>query len=221
VGISIGLAAFVAASFVAAVTLAPDAGAAANVSVIISDDCGGPDFCFRPSHITISDGDTVTWTNDSAIEHLVGPCDEASCDGQGPGTGTDGAFLTAAVAPGATFSHTFRGTGTYVYFCAIHGFTGMSGVVTVNAVTPTTPSTSPPSTAQPGPTTASTTASTSGGSAPVSAAATTAAPTGPRLARTGSTTGGTLAVGLGALVLGLAAWGVCTPRRSVVSRLRR
>ena len=197
---------------------ATSAGAAEAV-VTIPAACGGPEFCFTPSTLTINDGDTVTWTNTSGADHLVGRCDPASCDGAGGGSGTDAGFSLGEVPTGASFSHTFHGPGTYTYFCAIHGYAAMHGVIVVNAAPPpsTAATTVAPSTiAQP-----ATTAGASG-STPVSVAATTPASTaGPQLAHSGSATGGILAVGFAALVLGLAAWGVSTPRRGVVSRLRR
>jgi plastocyanin len=212
-GVAIGLTGF-------GISLMPATSAgAADAAVTIPADCGGPEFCFTPSTLTINDGDTVTWTNTSGVDHLVGRCVPASCDGAGGGSGTDHGFPLGNVPTGASFSHTFHGAGTYTYFCAIHGYAAMHGVIVVNAAPPpsTATTTVAPSTiAQP-----ATTAAASG-STPVSVAATTpASTTDPRLAHSGRATGGTLAVGLAALVLGLAAWGVSTPRRGVVSRLRR
>ncbi len=229
--IAIGLAVFV-------VALVPvtAAGAAGDPAVTISANCGGSTFCFSPATLTISDGDTVTWTNASGAEHFVGRCDPGSCDGASGGTGTDTTFTSADVPDGATYSHTFHGAGTYTYFCAIHGYATMHGVIVVQASAPPSTGTTvaPPSTSQ-SVTTASTPGastpgaptphvaggSVGGGSSPVSAAATPATTVDPRLAHTGHDIGGTLAVGVGALVLGLAAWGACTPRRGVVPRLRR
>jgi plastocyanin len=211
-GVAIGLTGFV-------ISLMPvtSAGAAGDPVVSIPADCGGPAFCFSPSSLTITDGDTVTWTNASSADHLVGRCDPASCDGAGGGSGTDAGFTSGSVPMGASFSHTFHGAGTYTYFCAIHGYAAMHGVIIVNAAPPSsTATTVAPTTAQP-----ATTAAISG-STPESVAATTPGSTaGPQLAHTGGATGGRVAVGLAALVLGLAAWGVSTPRRGVVSRLRR
>jgi plastocyanin len=209
-GFAIGL-----TGFVISLTPATSAGAAGGPVVSIPADCGGPAFCFSPSSLTINDGERVTWTNTSGADHLVGRCDPASCDGASAGTGTDAGFTSGSVPTGASFSHTFHGAGTYTYFCAIHGYAAMHGVIIVNASPSTATTVAPTTTAQP-----ATTAAISG-STPESVAATPATTAGPELAHTGGTTGGTVAVGLAALVLGLAAWGVSTPRRGVVSRLRR
>ena len=194
------------------------AGAAGDPAVTISANCGGQAFCFTPSTLTINDGDTVTWSNASGADHIVSRCDPGYCDGTGGGSGTDAAFTSGDVPMAATFSHTFHGTGAYNYFCPIHGYAVMHGVIVVNAAPP------PPTATTVAPSTTAQSGSTASipGSTPESAAATTAiAARGPQLAHTGSTTGGTFAVGIAALVLGLSAWGVCTPRRGVVSRLRK
>jgi plastocyanin len=198
------------------------AGAAADHAVTISAKCGGPAFCFTPATLTIHAGDTVTWTNRSGVDHVVGRCAPVECDGVSGGTGGAGVFASDLLADGATYSHTFGGTGTYTYYCAIHGYAGMHGVIVVNAAPPTsTATTIASSTTAQSVTTASPPGSLpTGGSVPVSVAATTAtsAPD-PGLASTGRNTGGTLALGIAVLVLGLAAWGVCTPRRGVLPRL--
>jgi plastocyanin len=221
-GVLIGLAGLL-------IALAPltTAGAAGDPAVTISSSCGGPAFCFTPSTLTISDGDTVTWTNSSGAEHFVGRCDPANCSGAGGGTGTDATFTPADAADvpdGTNFSHTFNGAGTYTYFCAIHGYAAMHGAIVVLAAPSSTPTT--PTTAAPSTTAQSAISAPAPGSLPAStpesvAVTTPASAVDPSLASTGHNTGGTLAVGIGALVLGLAAWGVCTPRRGVVPRLRR
>src|SRR4051794_15297467 len=93
---------------VLAIALVPitRAGAAGDPAVTISANCGGSAFCFSPSTLTISDGDTVTWTNSSGAEHFVGRCDPSSCDGASGGTGTDASFTSADVADGTSYSHT-------------------------------------------------------------------------------------------------------------------
>jgi plastocyanin len=225
-----GLAAVLIGLAGSVIALAPatGAGAAGDPAVTISSSCGGPAFCFTPSTLTISDGDTVTWTNSSGAEHFVGRCDPAGCNGAGGGTGTDATFTPADAADvpdGATYSHTFNGAGTYTYFCAIHGYAAMHGVIVVNGAAPSTTATTPAS-AAPSTTAQSATSAPTPGSLPAStpesvAATTRSSAVDPSLAATGHDTGGTLALGIGALVLGLAARGVCTPRRGVVSRLRR
>jgi LPXTG-motif cell wall-anchored protein len=202
--------------------LVPAAGAGAADSVVtIPADCGGPAFCFTPSTLTITDGDTVTWSNQSATSHTVYRCYPGGCSGEGGGTGTDPGFTSAGVATGGTYVHTFHGPGTYNYFCTIHGYATMHGVIVVNAAPPpTTATTVAPTTAPPSATTVAppTTAQAGITTGPVAATTPTSLSRG-QLAHTGSATGSTLALGLGALVLGLAAWGVCTRKRGVLPRL--
>ena len=114
-----------------------------DTTVTISADCPGGDlYCFSPASVTIPDGATVTWDNQSGTDHTVTCCDAASCDGASGGTGTDSGFSNGGVADGGSFSYTFNGPGTYVYYCAIHGF--MHGTVTVTGAAPPEPTTAPP-----------------------------------------------------------------------------
>src|SRR4051812_29748187 len=95
--------------FVISLTPARSASAAGDPVVTIAANCGSAAFCFTPSTLTINDGDTVTWTNASGADHLVGRCDPASCDGAGGGSGTDAGFTSGSVPIGGSFSHTFHG----------------------------------------------------------------------------------------------------------------
>lgn len=108
--------------------------AAANASVTISTSgCGASFFCYRPSALSVSDGTTVTWTDTTGFSHTVTRCTSAACNGTGPGSGTDSTFTNGSVAANGTFAHTFHGTGTYNYYCTIHGFGVMHGAITVTA----------------------------------------------------------------------------------------
>jgi LPXTG-motif cell wall-anchored protein len=210
------------ACFLIALVPATRAGAAGDPVVTMPADCGGPTFCFTPSTLTITDGDTVTWSNQSGTQHIVSRCDPAQCDGVGGGTGTDSGFTFGDVPSGSTYAHTFHGPGTYTYYCSIHGYAAMHGVIVVNAAPTTTAptaTTAPPTTA-PSIGAPSTTAASAATTASAAAAGSGPNPGAPstQLAHTGSATGSPLAVGLGALVLGLAAWGVCTRKRGVVPR---
>jgi hypothetical protein len=95
------------------------------------------DFAFSPSTLTIAPGNTVTWTNHGATAHTV--------------TADAGAFGSAALLPGQTFSFTFSTPGTFSYHCSIHPFMTASVVVQTAATTaaPTT-AVRPPTTASPG-----------------------------------------------------------------------
>jgi plastocyanin len=219
---SIAVASAALACFVFAFLPASTAGAAGDPVVTMPADCGGPAFCFTPSTLTITDGQTVTWSNQSGTEHIVTRCAPSDCDGVGGGTGTDAGFTSGDVPSGSTYAHTFHGPGTYTYYCAIHGYAAMHGAIVVNAATPPTtaaPSTVPPSTGAPSSTAPS--AVTTASAAAAMPGPNPGPPPSAQLAHTGTATGSALALGLGALVLGLAAWGVCTRKRGVVSRLWR
>jgi plastocyanin len=70
---------------------------------------------FRPNHVTVAAGTTVTWRNDDPYPHDV-------TFAGGPASGMmDG---------GATYSWTFDTAGQFDYECTIHP--GMVGRVTVN-----------------------------------------------------------------------------------------
>jgi plastocyanin len=73
---------------------------------------------FVPSSLTINAGDSVTWVNLQSGFH----------------TTTSASSLWDSSSDGFTF--TFNNSGTYNYFCRTHLAEGMTGTVTVNAVTP-------------------------------------------------------------------------------------
>src|SRR6266446_2612204 len=81
-------------------------------------------FFFRPSSITIAEGDTVIWThtNTDLVNHTV------TRAGSDPICGSN-------LVP-VSCSHTFRVAGTFPYLCTVdsHAAQGMVGVV--NVVTP-------------------------------------------------------------------------------------
>jgi LPXTG-motif cell wall-anchored protein len=86
--------------------------AAADVSVSIGDNF------FTPKTVSISVGDTVTWTNDGQAQH------SATADNESWDTGVFG--------PGASRSHTFNQAGSFRYQCSVHG-ASQSGTVKVTA----------------------------------------------------------------------------------------
>jgi plastocyanin len=111
-------------------------GATTTTVTITSTGCaGGNFFCYSPASITVANGTTVTWSNHSGVPHTVTRCSIPAC-GTGGGTGTDSSFTNGNVASanGSTFSHTFHGSGTYVYYCMIHGYAAMHGTVIVTGV---------------------------------------------------------------------------------------
>ena len=95
-----------------AVLLGGGSALAANQAVAISG------FSFSPASITVSAGDTITWTDSDAQAHTA--------------TADDGSFDTGTIAgSGGTGSATFTTAGTFPYHCKIHPT--MTGTVTVQA----------------------------------------------------------------------------------------
>jgi len=84
-------------------------------------------FAFVPQSVTITVGDTVTWTNRDAAAH--------SARVNGIGT-------TAVLTQGQSGSLQFMTAGTFAYDCGIHG-SSMMGTVVVRAAA-TAPPTQPP-----------------------------------------------------------------------------
>ncbi len=109
---------------------------------------------FLPGTLTVSVGQTVTWTNRAVgTPHTVTFGTPPSGDQQNP-VGTDGpghatisstsqsvhsGFIGASFPAGATFNVLFTAPGTYRYICTLHADLGMVGtvVVTPTAATPT------------------------------------------------------------------------------------
>ena len=87
-------------------------------------------FSFSPGTITVSVGDSVTWTNSDAQAHTA--------------TADDSSFDTGAISNGASKSVTFANAGTFAYHCSIH--TQMTGTVVVEAAAAAPPAaaTNPP-----------------------------------------------------------------------------
>ena len=76
----------------------------------------GDDF-FYPSKVTINAGQTVRWTNNGSVPHLINAnpgtekCKPSSSEG----------FDSPTVSPGDTFERTFNNPGTFAYHCEFHG----------------------------------------------------------------------------------------------------
>ena len=81
-------------------------------------------FAFSPQSITISVGDTVTWTNSDAQNHTA--------------TANDGSFDTGIVSSGSPKSVTFSTAGTFAYHCKIHPSMTATVVVEDAATAPPT-----------------------------------------------------------------------------------
>ncbi len=75
---------------------------------------------FSPQQLTVKVGTTVIWTNKDTMVHTV--------------TADDKSFDSGNLNPGDTFKFTFMKTGTFRYYCKIHGGPngqGMSGIIVV------------------------------------------------------------------------------------------
>jgi LPXTG-motif cell wall-anchored protein len=75
------------------------------------------DFQFSPSTITVTAGESVTWSNSGPSVHSA--------------TADDGSFDTGILNKGQSGSHTFTRPGTYAFHCTPHPF--MTGKVIVTA----------------------------------------------------------------------------------------
>ncbi|HMJ95744.1 MAG TPA: cupredoxin family copper-binding protein [Thermoleophilaceae bacterium] len=148
--------------------------AAGSGSVTISD------FQFSPAQITISQGDTVTWTNSGPTPHSA--------------TASGGNFDTGIFPAGQSRSHTFDDAGTFSYVCTPHPNMHGTIVVTASQSGGDTPDSSTGDTGGSG----GTTGSTSPG------AEATQSDGGPSLPSTGADSGALLVMGALMLLLGIA-----------------
>ena len=82
------------------------------------------DMAFQPGDLTITVGDTVTWTNADGRPHTV--------------TADAGAFDSGNVDEGGSFSFTFTQPGTYSYHCGYHSEMRATIVVVAAAQAPVT-----------------------------------------------------------------------------------
>lgn len=75
---------------------------------------------FSPKSATITEGDTVTWTNRDTANHQV--------------LATKGQFVSPIIHPGQSYSFTFRAAGTYNYKDELHP--KLTGTITVKGLPP-------------------------------------------------------------------------------------
>jgi len=83
--------------------------------------CEETNECWDPPVIIVDVGATVTWSNDDIADHTVTSGNAAD--------GPDGNFDSSTLRAGYSFSHTFRTSGDYPYFCIVHPW--MVGTVIV------------------------------------------------------------------------------------------
>lgn len=101
-------------------------GGVARVAIRVGSsdaECMNGDGCyFVPRTVTIGVGDTVTWRNEDYTAHGFGGMLDTD-------EGTDWAFDSGKLLPGAEFSHRFEEAGEYTYFGFPHPW--MTGMVVV------------------------------------------------------------------------------------------
>jgi plastocyanin len=73
------------------------------------------DFKYAPASISVSVGDSITWTNQDIAPHTA--------------TASDGSFDTGSLSKGKSGTVTLSKAGTFAYICSIHP--SMKGTVTV------------------------------------------------------------------------------------------
>jgi LPXTG-motif cell wall-anchored protein len=140
------------------------------------------DFSYGPAAVTVTAGDSVTWTNNGPTKHSA--------------TAKNGSFDTGLLAKGKGASHTFTQAGDVAYVCSIHPF--MHGTVHVAAAS--SGGGSKTGSGSSGSSTSSGSGSSNGSAAAPSSSGSSSTGSGSALPRTGSDAGA-LAL-LGALMLG-------------------
>jgi amicyanin len=96
-------------------TASSPAAAGAPPAAVAGTAVGIDNFAFAPATLTVTRGDTVTWTNHDEEPHTV--------------VATGGAFHSPGMDANGTYSFTFTTAGTFDYICSIHPF--MHGTVVV------------------------------------------------------------------------------------------
>ncbi|GAA4294221.1 cupredoxin family copper-binding protein [Streptomyces venetus] len=109
-----------------AVTVLPGAAPVAHAATAHQVLMSG--YAFSPRSLTITAGDTVTWTNQDQAPHDVKTT-------SGPAS-----VHSPMLNKGGTWSHTFTTAGSYGYVCTVHpGMTAQLVVKTAPAPSPTAP----------------------------------------------------------------------------------
>lgn len=92
---------------------------------------GMDNLIFTPNPIQIRVGQTVTWTNNSSLQHTVtaDPCDPEGQERSSSIPPGATPFDSGTLAPGQSFTYTFTTPGEYTYFCRFHE--GMNGRIIV------------------------------------------------------------------------------------------
>ncbi len=92
-----------------------------ELTVLVGAEGNGGNFAFEPAAVQVSPGTEVVWewTGEGSVHNVVHE------DGEFESELTD--------EEGATFSHTFEESGTYLYYCEPHRSQGMKGAVVVES----------------------------------------------------------------------------------------
>lgn len=87
-------------------------------SATVDNGANAPEYAFEPAAIRVDVGTEITWEWLDAVAHSV--------------THRDGEFDSGLKGEtDSTFSHTFDGAGTYLYYCVPHKSVGQNGAVIV------------------------------------------------------------------------------------------
>ena len=111
----------------------------------------GNELRFVPDTVTITAGDTVRWTWESDFHSVTSG---VPCVADGQFCSPDNMNCDAGILnnSGFVYEFTFAQPGMYQYFCALHCFAGMTGVVNVMPAVRPLPTPRPRPTPQPRPT---------------------------------------------------------------------
>ncbi len=98
-----------------------------DVTVVMTDN-----LAFEPASVVLEVGGTVTWVNESTMDHtstanIKKAADETNVELPQGAKPWDSGF----VKPDESFSLTFDKPGTYRYFCIPHEKVGMTGIIEV------------------------------------------------------------------------------------------
>jgi plastocyanin len=128
------VASFVVLAISASLALAQTSNAAVSIG----------DFQFTPATLQVTQGTTVTWTNNGPANHTT--------------TSDTGVWDSGVLQAGRSFSFRFNAPGTFAYHCTIHP--AMKGTITVTAAAASAAASPSPSAAAPAPSPCSSPAAT-------------------------------------------------------------
>lgn len=112
-------------------------GQAAHANVFVVNVGGPAGLAFQPQSLTIAPGDTVVFVNKGGFHNVVANDGSFTCavGCKGDGRGDTGAPSSA----NWTFNLSFPNSGTYGYYCVIHGAPGKDMYGTINVRAPQPP----------------------------------------------------------------------------------